>query len=82
MHTPHSEDSDCSFQHGPHLQHFHCLFQLLLVFGALLPRGILHQQVSCRGSFILKNKLHWETGNRENLYRSSVLTTFRFVLKI
>lgn len=45
-----------------HLEHFHSLFQPFLVFGAFFPCGILHQQVSCCWSFILKKRLLCKQG--------------------
>ena len=53
-----------------HREDFHSLFQLFLVFRAFLPGGILHKQVSCCWSFILKKKLLCKTINKENLHKS------------
>ena len=57
-------------RYASHREDFHSLFQLLLVFGAFLPSSILHKQVSCCWSFILKKKLLCQTVNKENLHKS------------
>ena len=60
-----------------HLEHFHSLFQPFLVFGTFFPCGILHQQVSCCWSFILKKRLLCKQGKSAqkqmvNLSKTSV----------